>query len=89
MLNYDYIMDAMYGAYGSYLRQLCWHFGSLAMRTGRSFVDLASFLLLILRPATSVPQGFPESGNGLWYTHPGGAWSKEWLPIGNGYLAGA
>jgi alpha-L-fucosidase 2 len=32
--------------------------------------------------------GFPKSGNGLWYTEPGTGWSKTWLPIGNGYLAG-
>lgn len=36
----------------------------------------------------SVPPGFPSSGNGLWYTAPGKVWVQEWLPVGNGYLAG-
>ncbi|CAL1710806.1 unnamed protein product [Somion occarium] len=35
----------------------------------------------------AAPPGFPSSGNGLWYKTPGSSWSKEWLPIGNGYLA--
>lgn len=38
--------------------------------------------------ARGTPSGFPASGNGLWYTSPGTSWVKEWLPIGNGYLAG-
>ncbi|KAF8066795.1 glycoside hydrolase family 95 protein [Lyophyllum atratum] len=37
--------------------------------------------------SVSAPPGFPESGNGLWFTKPAGVWSKEWLPVGNGYLA--
>ncbi|GJE92362.1 glycoside hydrolase family 95 protein [Phanerochaete sordida] len=36
---------------------------------------------------SAAPAGFPASGNGLWYKTPGTLWSKEWLPIGNGYLA--
>ncbi|KAF9004601.1 glycoside hydrolase family 95 protein [Cyathus striatus] len=50
----------------------------------------AKFILALahLLPLTrSAPQGFPASGNGLWYTAPGDVWSREWLPIGNGYLA--
>ncbi|KII85573.1 glycoside hydrolase family 95 protein [Plicaturopsis crispa FD-325 SS-3] len=35
----------------------------------------------------SVPEGFPKSGNGLWYISPGMIWAKDYLPIGNGYLA--
>ncbi|KAK1231403.1 hypothetical protein PQX77_005500 [Marasmius sp. AFHP31] len=38
--------------------------------------------------ALAAPPGFPASGNGLWYTSPSGNWSKSYLPIGNGYLAG-
>jgi len=34
------------------------------------------------------PIGFPDSGNGLWYTSPGTRWAQELLPIGNGHLAG-
>ncbi|KDQ52890.1 glycoside hydrolase family 95 protein [Jaapia argillacea MUCL 33604] len=36
--------------------------------------------------ALAPPSGFPSSGNGLWYTTPGSLWSREYLPIGNGYL---
>ncbi|PCH37096.1 glycoside hydrolase family 95 protein [Wolfiporia cocos MD-104 SS10] len=48
-------------------------------------LTLVSFIQLV----ASAPPGFPASGNGLWYTSPGAsdAWSNEWLPIGNGYLA--
>ncbi|KAG6864486.1 hypothetical protein C0991_009194, partial [Blastosporella zonata] len=35
----------------------------------------------------SAPPGFPSSGNGLWFNSSGTVWAKEWLPIGNGYLA--
>lgn len=35
----------------------------------------------------SAPQGFPASGNGLWYSEPGSIWSRHYLPVGNGYLA--
>lgn len=37
---------------------------------------------------SAAPAGFPKSGNGLWYTQPGTKWSQEYLPVGNGYLAG-
>jgi hypothetical protein len=47
---------------------------------------LAIVYLLSFRP--SAPSGLPSSGNGLWFTKPGSIWSKEFLPIGNGYLAG-
>ncbi|KAI6157265.1 glycoside hydrolase family 95 protein [Pisolithus tinctorius] len=33
------------------------------------------------------PSGFPDSGNGLWYTSPGTKWAHDLLPIGNGHLA--
>ncbi|KAI5826666.1 glycoside hydrolase family 95 protein [Schizophyllum commune Tattone D] len=33
------------------------------------------------------PNGFPESGNGLWYDAPGVFWGRDFLPVGNGYLA--
>ncbi|KAI0030348.1 glycoside hydrolase family 95 protein [Vararia minispora EC-137] len=36
--------------------------------------------------AVGAPSGFPQSGNGLWYTSPGTQW-LEYLPIGNGFLA--
>ncbi|KAG6877340.1 hypothetical protein C0993_008477 [Termitomyces sp. T159_Od127] len=35
----------------------------------------------------SAPPGFPLSGNGLWFNSSANVWAKEWLPVGNGYLA--
>ncbi|KAF9465865.1 glycoside hydrolase family 95 protein [Collybia nuda] len=49
-----------------------------------SFI-LASLLSTGL--VASAPPGFPSSGNGLWFTKPANVWSKEMLPVGNGYLA--
>lgn len=60
---------------------------SLSMRL-RCFVLETLSLLLGSRIALSTPSGFPSSGNGLWYTAPGNSWQSEFLPIGNGYLAG-
>lgn len=57
----------------------------------RTLYDTLLFLGLIFSvspTASSAPHGFPTSGNGLWYTQPGKVWSRELLPIGNGYLAG-
>lgn len=45
-------------------------------------------LLILAMCVHGTPHGFPSSGNGLWCRSPGTLWSKEWLPIGNGYLAG-
>ena len=44
----------------------------------------------LLSSAVAAPSRFPASGNGLWFAQPGrfDAWSNDWLPIGNGYLAG-
>ncbi|KAF8954807.1 glycoside hydrolase family 95 protein [Flammula alnicola] len=57
------------------------------MWTARAFLQLAQLLFVVFHPALSAPQAFPKSGNGLWFTQPGGVWSRGWLPIGNGYLA--
>ncbi|KAJ7901652.1 glycoside hydrolase family 95 protein [Mycena leptocephala] len=32
------------------------------------------------------PSGFPASGNGLWYSAKGVIWSRDYLPVGNGFL---
>lgn len=51
---------------------------------------IRGFVLAVVAITTSTsaaPADFPASGNGLWYRTPGTIWSKEWLPIGNGYLA--
>ncbi|KAI0367157.1 hypothetical protein BV20DRAFT_1024789 [Pilatotrama ljubarskyi] len=39
--------------------------------------------------ALGAPPSFPSSGNGLWYQQPGRfeAWSNDWHPVGNGFLA--
>lgn len=47
---------------------------------------LTSIWLECARAAAAV---LPISDNILWYEHPGDVWSKTWLPVGNGYLAGA
>ncbi|KAI0718400.1 glycoside hydrolase family 95 protein [Cerioporus squamosus] len=46
-------------------------------------------LALGLFSVAAAPTGFPASGNGLWFNQPGrlDAWSNDWLPIGNGYIA--
>lgn len=50
---------------------------------------LGAFIALIhLLGLTHAPIGFPHSGNGLWYSKPGTLWSRELLPVGNGYQAG-
>ncbi|KAF8157029.1 glycoside hydrolase family 95 protein [Crassisporium funariophilum] len=48
---------------------------------------LVQLSLLLSHVAVAAPQAFPTSGNGLWYTQPGAIWAREYLPIGNGYLA--
>lgn len=50
----------------------------------------AAALSLLLQAGISVaaPNGFPASGNGLWYRTEGTYWVLEWLPVGNGYMAG-
>ncbi|KAI0330116.1 hypothetical protein GY45DRAFT_1251576 [Cubamyces sp. BRFM 1775] len=49
----------------------------------------AAALAAAISSVLAVPPAFPSSGKGLWYTQPGRfeAWSNDWLPIGNGYLA--
>ncbi|KAF8908099.1 glycoside hydrolase family 95 protein [Gymnopilus junonius] len=49
-------------------------------------IQLAQLLFVLFRPTASAPSGFPKSGNGLWYNQTGDVWSREWLPVGNGYL---
>lgn len=50
--------------------------------------DMLFLLLLLCAGAHAAPSAFPKSGNGLWFTQQGSDWSREWLPVGNGYLAG-
>ncbi|KAJ7705329.1 glycoside hydrolase family 95 protein [Mycena rosella] len=47
----------------------------------------STFLAAFASAAVAAPPGFPASGNGLWYTTPGVIWSRDYLPVGNGYLA--
>src|ERR1700678_3801381 len=76
--------------YNGLLLHLYRHFTStsLIMWTHYAFISLVHFVLIPPYSALTVPQAFPTSGNGLWYTQPGKVWSKDLLPVGNGYLAG-
>ncbi|KAF7369037.1 Glycoside hydrolase family 95 protein [Mycena venus] len=47
----------------------------------------ALFNAALASVAVGAPAGFPASGNGLWYSAPGLIWSRDYLPIGNGFLA--
>lgn len=49
---------------------------------------LQAVVLAVAGTSLAAPNGFPASGNGLWYRTPGTSWVEEFLPIGNGYLAG-
>ncbi|CAE6480275.1 unnamed protein product [Rhizoctonia solani] len=52
-------------------------------------MTFVSWTLSILVSGTIViaaPDGFPKTGNGLWYNEPGVKWTTQYLPIGNGYL---
>ncbi|PPR00630.1 hypothetical protein CVT24_005476 [Panaeolus cyanescens] len=57
------------------------------MGTFTNILLLVHIALAGLGEVACAPQGFPSSGNGLWYTQPGKIWSRDYLPIGNGYLA--
>ena len=66
----------------------CWLVDFPMQWTTRTVVQLAQLVLLLFHPTLSSPAGFPKTGNGLWYAQPGDVWSREWLPVGNGYLGG-
>ena len=51
----------------------------------KSQVDMANTVSSSGLFASSV---LPPSSNILWYRTPGATWSKNWLPVGNGFLAG-
>lgn len=63
------------------LAECCWSTVMYIMHALLAFLHLSQF-------PNNAPAGFPMSGNGLWYTHPGRAWAREFLPVGNGYLGG-
>ncbi|KAG9087836.1 hypothetical protein FS749_002611 [Ceratobasidium sp. UAMH 11750] len=50
------------------------------------FLGLGGLLLASGNAVGAVPAGFPASGNGLWYDTPAENWSRQYLPMGNGYL---
>ena len=64
---------------------------ALVWQVRSAFLDMVWKILSIVVAAiwgiSATPEGFPASGNGLWYTEPGEIWSRDYLPIGNGYLA--
>lgn len=41
---------------------------------------------LLVDQTTSLPPAFPTAGNALWYRQVADVWSKDYLPVGNGYL---
>jgi alpha-L-fucosidase 2 len=47
---------------------------------------LGVYAAVSLPLSRAAPDGFPSSGNGLWYTEPATIWSRHYLPIGNGFL---
>ncbi|KEP47282.1 glycoside hydrolase family 95 protein [Rhizoctonia solani 123E] len=51
-----------------------------------TFVSWTLSLLLSVTTVITAPDGFPKTGNGLWYNEPGVNWTTQYLPIGNGYL---
>ncbi|CAE6465399.1 unnamed protein product [Rhizoctonia solani] len=51
-----------------------------------TFISWTLGLLASGTVAIAVPDGFPRTGNGLWYKEPGAIWATQYLPIGNGYL---
>ncbi|KZV74227.1 glycoside hydrolase family 95 protein [Peniophora sp. CONT] len=46
-----------------------------------------SLTTLFWSHVSGYPEGYPASGNGLWYSKPAADWAMEYLPVGNGYLA--
>lgn len=55
-----------------------------------SFRALNALIILntISQNKAAVPQLFPASGKALWFRSPGIVWAEDYLPVGNGYLAG-
>lgn len=60
---------------------------NLSMMIPTNLLRLVVFTLVPLSTVThAAPPGFPQSGNGLWYSSPAKIWSRHYLPVGNGYL---
>ncbi|KAJ7678231.1 glycoside hydrolase family 95 protein [Mycena polygramma] len=59
-------------------------FSSLVMPLRKLSLSLGLFTAAV---GAGAPPGFPASGNGLWYSAPGAIWSRDYLPVGNGFLA--
>ncbi|KAJ1304162.1 hypothetical protein OPQ81_008562 [Rhizoctonia solani] len=51
-----------------------------------TFISWVLELLVSGMVIVAAPNGFPRTGNGLWYNEPGVNWTTQYLPIGNGYL---
>ncbi|KAG6828338.1 hypothetical protein H0H92_008352 [Tricholoma furcatifolium] len=78
LCNVEYIMREFFGF--PYLLSV---YQTLKMWATR-LLALAQLVTISI----SAPPGFPSSGNGLWYNATADIWSRQWLPVGNGYLAG-
>lgn len=67
------------------LTLICYQYQGVVESMNRKLVAIVT--LAISTSVSAAPPGFPGSGNGLWYTTPATIWSRQYLPIGNGYLA--
>ncbi|KAF8811090.1 glycoside hydrolase family 95 protein [Phlegmacium glaucopus] len=87
MVSFIMLITSLIQPFSGPLFHLSRHFTStsLVIWTYRAFISLIHFCLL--RSSMTAPQAFPASGNGLWYTQPGNVWARDFLPVGNGYLA--
>ena len=59
----------------------------VSRRVGWAIAFASSTVIVVV----AAPPGFPTSGNGIWFAEPGRGfdfWADDWLPVGNGYLAG-
>ncbi|KAJ7040795.1 glycoside hydrolase family 95 protein [Mycena alexandri] len=56
---------------------------SSMMSSGRALLAALGLVSVVV----CKPTNFPASGNGLWYSAPGAIWSRDYLPVGNGFLA--
>lgn len=53
-----------------------------------TFISGLAVMFIFTPNQDSVRPYFPASGKVLWYRKPAMSWSKDYLPIGNGFLAG-
>jgi alpha-L-fucosidase 2 len=52
------------------------------------FIICATLAVLVPSCSAALPASFPASGKAIWFRTPGVSWTTDYLPIGNGFLAG-